>query len=335
MPLYLKSEKTQSLPGSTYYSGSLLGQWAKPTGIYIPPIVDIEQGVVNVLLYLHGWYVSGIEQLFSTDRAAIRQQVLASGKNVVLVAPYLGNGHKGAGATFSTSELKGHWGEMFLNQVLGALAPMMGPEKYKPAAFESNLSLSGLARVGKIDAGLRLGSLIIACHSGGGTGMRHLVGSLGRYKSKLAECWGFDCLYGTAGAPNNDDAGFWYNWVTGSGGRPLYISYGSSTVPQSVKLYLMGQGLATGDGARLDPKGAEVKRLDVKLGIKTAQNVNELMGLDALLAPAPGGQPLGNKFVEKAASNLKSKAGWPEDLMAMHYAIAKDGLLERLKASGL
>jgi hypothetical protein len=133
----------------------------------------------------------------------------------------------------------------------------------------------------------------------------------------------------------DDDATFWYNWATGGDGRPLYISYGSGTAPQSVKLYLMGKGLANSNGDRRDPKGPEVMRLDVKIGIPTARPINDLLGLDGLMAaPKPKQPPApGNKFVDQAANNLSKTAGWPGDGMGMHYAIARDGLLERLKGA--
>jgi hypothetical protein len=61
------------------------------------------------------------------------------------------------------------------------------------------------------------------------------------------------------------------------------------------------------------------------------------MGLDKLLldtTPTPKRPPpLGNKFVEQAASNLRKNAGWPADLMEMHYRIARDGLRDRLKGA--
>jgi hypothetical protein len=335
MPLFLKAEDPQTAAGLTMFSDPLLGTWSKPTGVYVPPSVDIDKGVVNVLLWLHGWYVRRIEDLFTMDRSGVRRQVLASGKNVVLVAPYLGHGHGGAGATYNTADLRGHWGELYLNQVLSTLALARDPKTYDAPRERSNLTLAGLAQAADFSPRLRLGKLIIACHSGGGAGMRNLVGALGRYKGNLAECWGFDCLYGRNAKP--DDARFWYDWVIGSSGRPLYISYGSSTVWQSVKLDLMGQGLVTHEGARRDPEGPEVLQLNVRLGIPTAKHLDDLMGLDDLLAattPNPKRPPTpGNKFAEQAAANLRKNAGWPADLMEMHYQIARDGLLERLKAA--
>jgi len=308
MPLSLKTpEKVRSLPGQTFVSDD--GPWAKPTGIYIPPNAHLGRGVVNVLLWLHGWYVTSIEQLLDSDRAQVREQVLNSDKNVILVAPWLGHGH-GSG-TFHVGMLKGGWGESYLHQVLGVLALDLGA-----------------------GPGLRLGKLAIGCHSAGGAAMRNLVGSLGPYRWNLRECCGFDCLYG------GDDATFWYNWVTGGDGRPLYVSYGPSTVPQSVKLYLMGEGLATDKGARRNPEGPDISdRLHVTLGLPNAPFIDDLLGLDKLLmatTPTPRHpHPSSSNFVEQAAGNLTKKTGWPpsNQLMALHYRIASDGLLERLKAA--
>ncbi len=166
-------------------------------------------------------------------------------------------------------------------------------------------------------------------------GMRRLVGALGRYKGNLAECWGFDCLYGINAKP--DDASFWYDWATGSDGRPVHISYGSSTVVQSVKLDLMARGLANREGGRRDPIGPQVARLKVTLGVPSARTPDDLMGLDALRkapAPKPGTpQAKGPTFAEQAASNLRKNTVCPADLMDMHYRIARDGLLERLKGA--
>jgi hypothetical protein len=330
MPLYLKSDpKHQNLPGMTFFSDSLLGEWSKQTAVYVAPGVDFDSGVVNVVLWLHGFFVHGTESLFFKDRSKLREQVLASGKSVVLVAPWLGHGQQGASAAFyaGVADLKGSFGESYINQVLHALRP--NPAKYA----RSNLTLDGLVKSTDMRPLLRLGKLVIACHSGGGAGMRNLVGALGRYAKNLTECWGFDCLYGQGGAI--DDASFWYNWAIGGNGRPLHIYYGSSTTPQSVKLDLMGQGLATPQGTLRDPEGPNVQRVNVTLGIPAGRPIYDLMGVEGLLdMPAPK-RPRGAKdsFVAVAANNLLRNARWPADTGEMHYAIARDGLRERLKAS--
>jgi hypothetical protein len=333
--LNLRLESPLTLPGSTFYSDNSLGNWAKPTGIYLPPGVDVDAGPVNVLLYLHGWYVDGPEHLFNGDRAQVRKQVLASGKSVALVAPYLGKG--GNGTTYAVDGLKGRFGEIYLTQILNTLALMRDPDKFPPPWQRSTLSLDGLTEATSFGPHMKLGKLVIGCHSGGGEGMRYLVESLGRYKGNLAECWGFDCLYGE----NAKDAKFWFEWVTSTVGRPLFVSYGKSTVNESVKLDLMRRGLVDQEGARRDPKGAEVAKIDVKLGITAPKPVDDLMGLpDLLKSTEPKGgrpSPLAAKFAASAATNMTNNAPWPVGkgpLMEMHYRIARDGLLERLKGAG-
>ena len=195
--LSLSPEPTQTLAGRTYYSDSTLGAWRKPTGVYLPPGTDTDKGFVDVLLYLHGHLVPSIDQLFNLDGVAVRKQVLASGKKIALVAPWLGLG--GTGTTYKTSDLTGTWGELYIDDVLNALVP---PALPKPALYGIGAQTGFIPR-------LRLRNLVIACHSGGGAGMRNLVGALGRYQKNLAACWGFDCLYGI----NAKDAVFWYNWA--------------------------------------------------------------------------------------------------------------------------
>lgn len=306
--LSLSPEPTQTLAGRTYYSDSILGAWRKPTGVYLPPGTDTDKGFIDVLLYLHGWYVPTIESLFNTDRAKVRKQVLASGKNVALVAPWLGLG--GTGTTYKTSDLTGNWGELYINDVLNALVP---PALPKPDLFRT---------VGLIPR-LRVRNLIVACHSGGGAGMRRLVGALGRYKQNLVECWGFDCLYG------GEDATFWYDWANSDNGRPLYVSFADSTAEQSVKLFLMKEGLADRNGARANPKGPQISSIEVELAVSNARPMEDVMDLKSL--PARDSQ-----FVQHALNNLNKNAGWPPTKAGrgeLHYAAARDFLLDLLKTT--
>ena len=208
--LSLSPEPTQTMAGRTYYSSSTLGPWRKPTGVYLPPGVDLDKGYVDIVLYLHGYFVTNIQQLFTSDPSWVRKAVLNSNKNVALVAPYLGKGEQGGG-TYSVRDLAGNFGELYINDVLNALVPPAIP---KPDLMHPHLGFIPQ---------LRLRNLIIACHSGGGAGMRNLVNSLGRYKANLCECWGFDCLYGVKASP--DDANFWYEWSQGkTAGRSTSLS---------------------------------------------------------------------------------------------------------------
>jgi hypothetical protein len=319
--LSLKPEPKQTLAGRTYYSDSksALGPWRKPTGVYLPPGTDTGVGFIDMLLYLHGHEVASIEQLFNGDGVAIRHQVLASGKNVVLVAPWLGLG--GSGTTYVTSDITNNFGELYIDEVLNALVP--------PA-----LSRPDLYTGGRFIPRLQLRHLVIACHSAGGAGMRNLVEALGRYKPNLKACWGFDCLYGV----NAKDADFWHDWSKSRYGRPLYISYGSSTLHESVKLYLLKEGLITKDGARSNVEVPVVDSIEVEIGIPTGKYVDDVMGLEKLLlstTPKPGQrQSESSHFLNQAIENVRRNAGWPPTPAGkweMHYEIARAGLLKQLK----
>ena len=117
MPLSLRLQNTPGVPGMTFHSDNLLGTWAKPTAIYQPPGVDLDKGEVNILIWLHGLYVAHLGDIFTTDRAAVRKQVVSSGKNVLLVAPYLGGGNTdynvedmgGPGARSSSTRCYPRW----------------------------------------------------------------------------------------------------------------------------------------------------------------------------------------------------------------------------------
>ncbi len=128
----------------------------------------------------------------------------------------------------------------------------------------------------------------------------------------LKACWGFDCLYGI----NNEDANFWYDWSRTSG-CPLYISYGSSTIHESVKLYFMKEGLATSKGARSNPEGPTVDSIDVEIGIPTGKYIDDVMGLDKLLlstTPKPGQpQSQSSDFLDRSSRMSGAmRAGRPQ-----------------------
>jgi hypothetical protein len=193
-------------------------------------------------------------------------------------------------------------------------------------------------------------NLVIACHSGAGAGMRNLVGTLGKYQPMLKECWGFDCLYRNSDPkkPSSvpDDATFWYDWTSGKNGCPLYIFFGPSTVRQSVKLDLMGRGMATRAGNKADPPGPSVSDIHVQIGhyetyafAGQTANVSSYIGsvVDDLMArpvpirgmpPPKPPKPQDGDFVAQAAKNLSNNYIFPEDV---HYFIARAFFLSRLR----
>jgi hypothetical protein len=232
----LEQKDIGSFPGVTLLTKQT-APGIKPTAVYLPPKHATVSTKFDVVVWLHGFYVRDHEFLFRNDPARLREQVRDSGRDVVLVAPFLGYeyavGDNFAG-NYNVKDLSTpKWGERYLDEILAALARYLDPSSVSPGR-------------------LQVRKLIIACHSGGGNAMRNLVGTLGKYQSNLTACWGFDCLYGANARP--DDATFWYQWLSGQDGQALEIVYGPSTLPQSVKLDLMGRGLVTMDGNRAQPQ---------------------------------------------------------------------------------
>lgn len=312
MACELKAEDPKTFAGKTLFStpGS---SCMKSTAVYIPAGPAETDLALNVVLWVHGWYVQNHKFLLQGDRSKLREQVRDSKKQVVLVAPFLGHTNpylKKPVREFSVSSLAGaDWGEQYLDEVLLAIA------KERNSASPPKLEIK---------------NLVLACHSGGGEGMRSLHGTLGKHRAKLRECWGFDCLYGANASP--DDATFWHDTMLKSDSVPLYFVYGGSTLPQSVKLDLMGQGLATKLGNRALPNThPPMADLHVDVGQPIAVRADRLMFPEQGKAEAQARAIASTKgvFVAQAAENLRRGVTFADDI---HYIVARDGFLARLSA---
>ena len=325
MACELEQDDIGTFPGVTLFT-KRTARCIKPTAVYFPPRHAVSSKKLDVVLWLHGYYVKDHKFLFHGDPARIREQVRDSGKDVVLIAPFLGYeysvGNSVAG-NYNVGDLATpKWGERYLDQIIAAISKFQTPDA-EPAPL------------------LQIGKLVIACHSGGGNGMRNLVGSLGKYQSNLAACWGFDCLYGAHANP--DDATFWYQWLSGPNASALEIIYGPSTLPQSVKLHLMGRGLATADGNRAEPSRPAVNNLSVSIGhydvFLAFGELVKVADLDPsyvdgfMMAAEPGGAALKHKgkphgeFLQRAIKNVRDAFPFPNGI---HYMIARGGFLSRL-----
>jgi hypothetical protein len=321
----LEQDDIGTFPGVTLFTKGN-AHCIKPTAVYLSPKHSVSRNMLNVVLWLHGFYVRNHKFLFHNDRARIRDQVRDCGKDVVLIAPFLGFeyavGEHFAG-NYSVKDLAtSKWGERYLNEVLAAISHFLAPDSRPPIQ-------------------LQVDKLIIACHSGGGVGMRNLVGNLGKYQSNLGACWGFDCLLGEDAKP--DDATFWWQWLSGPNARALDIIYGPSTLPQSVKLDLIGRGLATPKGDKAEQRRTALKNLNVSIGHYDAfpafgqmVKVNDLdpAFVDRfMLPPTADVTPSKRKsrpdrtFLEQAIANVRREFPFPEDI---HYMIARGGFLDRL-----
>jgi len=166
------------------------------TGIYIPEN-HIPQAEVDLILYLHGHKTSipGSDALIAKywdgqkyPVFALREEVYASRKNVILVAPTLGLKSE-AGDLVRRNGL-----DTYLEKVLDAL------KTYGP--YQGQFPT--------------LGNLILAAHSGAGIYMRMLAVSSNRSAGKIKECWGFDSLY------NRSDVKPWLKWAKDNPNAKLY-----------------------------------------------------------------------------------------------------------------
>jgi hypothetical protein len=325
MPCELEEDDVGAFPGKTLFTKDA-SRCMKPTAVYLSPKPTASGNTLNVVIWLHGFYVKNHKFLFRYDPARLREQVRDSNKDVALIAPFLGFeyavGNSVAG-NYSVDDLATpRWGERYIDEVLAAIPPFRFPEADPPPQ-------------------LQIGKLVIACHSGGGNGMRNLVGSLGKYRSKLTACWGFDCLYGANAKP--DDAAFWYQWLSGPDAKALDIVYGPSTLPQSVKLDLMARGLATSEGNKAEPVRPALKNLNVSLGHYDAfpafgqmVRVNDIdpSFVDSFMIPPTSDdaapkhklKPHG-EFLQNAIKNVRDAFPFPKGI---HYMIARGGFLSRL-----
>ncbi len=313
----------KAFPGTTLYTNPK-GHCIKQTAVYFPPN-HVNGAKLDVILWIHGFYVDDHKYLFRSDPTRLREQVMNSHKNVVLIAPYLGHEYtkdKKFVGDYNVRDLAtAKWGERYLNQILAAIAKFQKPDAGPQPLPE-------------------IGKLIIACHSGGGVGMRNIVKTLGKYQSNLTACWGFDCLYSANAHP--DDAIFWYQWLSRPDAPALEIIYGPSTLSQSVKLDLIGRGIATPEGNRADPPRPRLDNLRVTLGhydvfmafgqVVTVNDLDPAFVDEFMVSVLPSGASPGRKptedggFLRQAVKNARDFP-FPDDI---HYMIARGGLLSRL-----
>ncbi len=195
---------------------------APMTGIFVPKDYKTPSQV-DMVLWLQGHHKTAAYPPDLTidtywlathyPNFAFREGVNISNKNVILVAPTLGPGSQSGNLIDSGGLAR------YLDQVLAAL------KAYGPFKTMSDPP--------------RLGNLIVACHSGGGTPMLRIAVTPQRYLDKLQQCWGFDCLY------NGGDETAWANWAKANPGKRLFIRYGNGgTAERSRRLANIAKGLS-------------------------------------------------------------------------------------------
>jgi hypothetical protein len=340
-------------PGRTFFTTSV-GGGMLPAAVYMPPNHNASANILNVLLFLHGYYVGSTAALTDSDNCRLCEQVIASGKDIVLVAPWFG--YKNApgnehGVLQNERLANAKYGEQFLRAILDALPAPSTATLVASAAIGGVDAISGAGPVVKIPPPpkLEIKNLVVACHSAGGVAMRNIVRTLGAFEAKLRECVGLDCLY------NGGDAKFWYDRAD-KGAPPSYFFYGPSTIPESVKLYLMAQGRADANGNQLERQGRALGNLVVRPGHISSYmsggvttNVSSYIDkvTDDLIArakPTAAAPPKtravkDGEFVQQAAENFRAGYIFPfgenDARGGIHYFIARAFLLERLRSVSL
>jgi hypothetical protein len=172
------------------------------TGIFIPQSY-VPQKEVDIVLYLHGHKgaypgnSATIDDYWNGSRFpffALREEVNGSGKNILFVAPTLGPLSQAGNLT------SGKGFDNYLAKVLAAL------RKH----FLTKNPQQEIEKIGKI---------ILAAHSGGGSPMLRIAELQGSSNtSKIAECWGFDSVYGNVEKR-------WVDWAASHRNARLFIYY--------------------------------------------------------------------------------------------------------------
>ena len=205
-------------PTITYYFPIPL-DGCNPTGVFFPQRFGF-QGDIDVILYFHGWKdgeylsVKTIDYYWSGrfQDIKLREDVNASGKSVVLIAPMLGD-KPGSVQTADMGIFRNPGGgDDFLEEVrkwIGKYVP-----QYKGKAPNVR-------------------NVVLAGHSGGGVILDIQARSM---KANVCEVWGFDSMYGQKSAFHRDVV---QDWLDAARLRPktkFFFSLTSETSGNAVDL---------------------------------------------------------------------------------------------------
>ena len=189
--------------GQTIYLPIQLNKTVRArVGVFIPRGIQPTANL-DLIVYFHGHIVSGcktypsefnkkgIEYYWQTPLfKCLREDLAASGQRAILIAP-----------TFIPifASKKNHprdYGD--LNQ----------PGKFD---FLINAALTQLKKSGMLPADAQVRRVVLSGHSGGGLPMQAILDTQNLLKQKIAECWGFECLYFRTSA--------WERWLRASPSR--------------------------------------------------------------------------------------------------------------------
>lgn len=197
--------------GDAFTIGIDLGLKPKVSSVFIPKGFQ-DTMEVDVIVYYHGdnnpvskpkigeseFKKNGTAFYLDHPLYPLREQLASSKKSAILIVPTLKHtGKKGENNS-------------------GNLAKAPGFEKFMDDC------LAQLIAKGKVGTGAKIRTIIIAGHSRGGESMSKSLTYSGKYRSNIAECWGFDSLYGAEGPIEK--------WLNEDVNR-LFYHYGSTNSP--------------------------------------------------------------------------------------------------------
>lgn len=196
-------------PGRTLYAQAAIDDARRlaSVGIFVPDGFR-PRAEIDLVVYLHGLLGPcaspgpGIDRYWDMAQKtrqhgrgqgpmALREEVNAARKNVVLVAPSLG-----PGSNADVLDARGGF-DALVQRVLEALREK-GGLTVAPTAVRH---------------------VVLAGHSKGGSHMRRIVGSGDAAARRVRECWGFDCFYSGA------DPEAWLTWAKQDSTRRFFHYY--------------------------------------------------------------------------------------------------------------
>lgn len=179
--------------GKTLYLPIQLSKTVLPkVGVFIPkgfqPATAIKNSktfsAIDVIVYLHGHIYpcdnkgvgkfdkGGIEYYWNTpDFTFLREDLAASGRNALLIAPTFTNKLNRGSSTFGNLDAN------------------------KKFDFLLAECLTHLKNGGQIPKDSEIGNIVLAGHSAGGLPMQEILWAINSAGQNIVECWGFECLY--------------------------------------------------------------------------------------------------------------------------------------------
>ncbi len=183
----------------TVYPASIVkDHGANDTGIFFPEKY-VPGGTLDLLVYFHGLPTpcgghdsDTIRDFWRDPTFQMREWVNKSGKNMVLVAARLRGDSSGLHLDMDADD--------FLKKVVAFIAARVKTAPFNWQGVKSSTETTDTA-------GMSIGKLILAVHSGGGSPM--LLMARTAKVAKVRECWGFDSMYGSPS--------LWVDWAAQGG----------------------------------------------------------------------------------------------------------------------